>query len=70
MQELYTPPAISVGGQTADSEPIANILLVDDNPTKLLALESVLVSLGLRRLQAAEKDLRQLMLAQHKDHHT
>lgn len=63
MQELYTPPVIFAGGQAADSKPTASILLVDDNPTKLLALESVLASLGQNLLKAhsADEALRYLL---------
>ena len=63
MQELYTPPVLFAGGKAADSEPTASILLVDDNPTKLLALESVLASLGQNLLKAhsADEALRYLL---------
>src|SRR3989442_5276245 len=63
MQELSTSSVLLVDSQTVDSALKANILLVDDSPTKLLALESALASLGQNLLTArsAEEALRYLL---------
>jgi len=61
--ELYKPSAVQERSPAGDSMPQASILLVDDNPTKLLALESVLANLGPNLVQArsAEEALRHLL---------
>src|SRR5262245_46051073 len=46
MRECGTSFVLSADGKRGDTALQANILLVDDNPAKLLALESVLASLG------------------------
>jgi signal transduction histidine kinase len=56
MQEFGTSVALSADGKTVDSALQANILLVDDNPAKLLALESVLARLGENLLTARSAD--------------
>ncbi len=63
MQELSTASVLLADSQTADCALKANILLVDDSPTKLLALESALASLGQNLLTArsAAEALRYLL---------
>jgi signal transduction histidine kinase len=56
MQELSAASVLLVDGQTVGSPLKANILLVDDSPTKLLALESALASLGQNLLAARSAD--------------
>src|SRR5262245_62952879 len=56
MQELSAASVLLVDGQTVGSPLKANILLVDDSPTKLLALESALASLGQNLLTARSAD--------------
>lgn len=63
MQELSTAFAIPERSAAVTAELQASILLVDDNPTKLLALESVLTNLGQNLLKAhsADEALRYLL---------
>jgi len=56
MQELSATSVLFTDGQTVGSPLKANILLVDDSPTKLLALESALASLGQNLLTARSAD--------------
>ncbi len=56
MQELSTAFAISERSAAVTAALQASILLVDDNPTKLLALESVLTNLGQNLLKAHSAD--------------
>jgi signal transduction histidine kinase len=62
-QKCGTSFALSADGKTGNAVPQANILLVDDNPAKLLALESVLSSLGehLMTARSADEALRYLL---------
>ncbi len=56
MQELSGASVLFADGQTVGSPLKANILLVDDSPTKLLALESALAGLGQNLLTARSAD--------------
>jgi signal transduction histidine kinase len=61
--EPCTPSAVLTGSAVVDAEPLVSILLVDDNPTKLLALESVLAGPQQQVLTArsADEALRHLL---------
>src|SRR5919204_6327316 len=63
MQEGYTSSALVEHDAIGDTVPKANILLVDDNPVELLALESALASLEqhLAKARSADEALRYLL---------